>query len=171
MFAYDAIIDILEINDHDTIFEIGYGHGLGIKKILDIKNCFISGIDFSKLMYDEASKQNSKQIQQNRVKLYFGDILNFNLGENKYDKIFCINVIYFWDNLEKPFSAIRTALKKDGSFCFYMQHFDKLYLQKYANSTVFNLYSIDHVLSTLFAIGFIKAEYHYDKGYFVTCKK
>ena len=35
--AYDRLISKMDIKDSVTLFEIGYGHGLGIDKILKLK--------------------------------------------------------------------------------------------------------------------------------------
>lgn len=35
---YDVIIDKMAIEDGEELFEIGYGHGIGISKILTKKN-------------------------------------------------------------------------------------------------------------------------------------
>ena len=43
---YDRIISELEINQNDNILEIGYGHGLGVERILTKYDCFVTGIDF-----------------------------------------------------------------------------------------------------------------------------
>jgi len=170
-FAYDTLLDILEIKDQDNVFEIGYGHGIGIERILSKNNCSISGIDFSELMYKEASKRNKRHIELNNAKLYFGDFLTFKLDELRFDKIFCINVIYFWDNLEKPFLAIRNGLKNNGSFCFYMVHSNVLNKLKFAKDDIFNKYSIENVVEKLNLAGFSKIDYQYKKGYFVKCEK
>ena len=170
-FAYDTILDILEIKDQDNVFEIGYGHGIGIDRILSRNNCSISGIDFSELMYKEAAKRNKRHIELNNAKLYFGDFLTFKLDELRFDKIFCINVIYFWDNLEKPFLAIRNGLKNNGSFCFYMAHSDELNKHKFTKDDIFNKYSIENVVEKLKLVGFSKIDYQYQKGYFVKCEK
>jgi SAM-dependent methyltransferase len=170
-FAYDTLLDILEIKDQDSLFEIGYGHGIGIEKILSKNNCSISGIDFSELMHKEATKRNKRHIELNNAKLYFGDFLTFNFGELRFDKIFCINVIYFWDNLEKPFLAIRNGLKDNGSFYFYMAHSDELNKLKFTKDDIFNKYSIENVVEKLNIAGFSKVDYQYKKGYFVKCEK
>lgn len=170
-FAYNRLFDILGIKDHDNIFEIGYGHGVGIKRILSKHNCSISGIDFSELMYKEASKRNKRHIELNNAKLYFGDFLNFDFGELRFDKIYCINVIYFWDNLEKPFLTIMKGLKDNGTFCFYMAHSDELNKRKFTKDDIFNKYSIENVVNKLSLAGFSNIDYQFEKGYFVRCEK
>jgi len=170
-FAYDTLLEILEVKEQENVFEIGYGHGIGIERILSGTDCFISGIDFSELMYNEATKRNKKHIDQKAARLYYGDFLNFDLESGRFDKIFCINVIYFWDDLEKPFSKIRNGLRTNGRFCFYMAHPDELNKLKFAKDDIFNKYSIEYVVEKLQHSGFSKTDYTYKKGYFVKCEK
>jgi len=169
--AYDVIFEKLNIKDNENIFEIGYGHGIGIERILSKNNCFVSGIDFSELMYKEASKRNKKHIANNNARLYLGDFLTCKMDSGKYDKIFCINVTYFWDELEKPFSKIRAGLKDDGIFYFFMVHPDVLNNLKFTKDDIFNKYSIEKVVEKLKVSGFSNIDYEYKNGYYVMCKK
>lgn len=168
--AYEKLFSILDIKDHQKIFEIGYGHGLGIATILARHDCYVSGIDFSKLMYKQATKRNHRYITKNKVNLYFGDFLEYKMKQSFYDKVFCINVVYFWDDLLLPFSKIRNSLKKDGQFCFYMAHKNELSKLKFVTDDIFNKRTIEDVVEKLKEAGFSHVEHEYKGGYFVTCK-
>jgi len=169
-FIYDKIIEELDIKEKENIFEIGYGHGIGIAKILSKNDCYISGIDFSELMNKEASKRNEKYICNGKATLYFGDFLKYDLNKSAYDKIICINVIYFWDILEIPFTKIRDGLKENGLFYLYMDHPNDL--SKYGfNKNIFNMYTIDQVVDKLSLSGFNEINYQFEKGYYIKCKK
>jgi len=170
-FAYDKIIPELDIKQNEQILEIGYGHGLGVDKILSNYDCFVSGIDFSELMFNEATKRNRKHIDNKKLDLYFGDFLSYEILSNQYDKVFCINVIYFWDNLDVPFSKIKTGLKKGGTFCIFMAHRDNLEKLKFTKDGIFNKYSIDQVIDHLNSLGFDDITYKFNKGYLIKCKK
>ena len=169
--AYDKIIPELDIKQNDRILEVGYGHGLGISRISSGFDCYVTGIDYSELMFNEATKRNKKYIDNKRVELYFGDFLTSEIIADKYDKVFCINVIYFWDKLEVPFSKIKTGLKEGGSFCIYMVHRDKLGKKRYTTDDIFNKYSIEQVVDSLKLSGFKDISYRLDKGYVIKCKK
>jgi len=171
MQSYDKVINELAIKKNDIIFEIGYGHGLGIKNIMLNNDCYISGIDFSELMYREASRRNKNFIETNKVELNLGDFLNYKIKSDYYDKIFCINVVYFWNNLEKPFLKIRDGLKKDGIFCFSMAHRDNLNKAKYTKDNIFNKYTIEQVIDKLTLSGFKKINFHFNKVYIIKCRK
>ncbi len=168
--AYDRIINKLDIKDNENIFEIGYGHGYGVERILSKNNCFVSGIDFSELMNKEALERNNKNIDNGKAKLYYGDFLKYEIDSNLYDKIFFMNVIYFWDNLEIAFSKIRIGLKEKGNFCFYMDHPDELIKQGFTKDDIFNRYTIEQVVDKLKLSSFNEINYqYYENGYYVKC--
>jgi ubiquinone/menaquinone biosynthesis C-methylase UbiE len=170
IYFYYKIVELLEIKQNDKILEIGYGHGLGINKILKEFDCNITGVDFSNLMFDEASRRNKTFIENKKAELFFGNFLEVDLPTAYYDKVFCINVIYFWNQLEPPFLKIKSCLKKEGVFCFYMEHKDNLKKLKFTSEEIFNKYSIEEVVDALTAAGFENVEYVYDKGYLIRCR-
>lgn len=169
--VYDKIIPALAIEKNDSILEIGYGHGIGINRIASSCDCTVTGIDFSELMFREAAKRNKKHIANKKVELIHGDFLNSQIGSNKFDKIFCTNVIYFWENLNEPFAKIYDGLKDGGLFCFYMVHRDDLGKLKFTKDEIFNKYSIDQVVDGLELCGFTEINCKLDKGYFIKCRK
>jgi cyclopropane fatty-acyl-phospholipid synthase-like methyltransferase len=169
--AYDKIIPELDVKQNDSILEIGYGHGLGIDLLSSNYDCFVSGIDFSELMFREATKRNKKHIDNKKAALFYGDFLSFEVIENQYDKVFCINVVYFWDQLEVPFTRINSALKKGGTLCIYMVHRDDIKKMKFTKDGIFNKYSIDQVVDNLKISGFSDISYKFDKGYLIKCRK
>jgi ubiquinone/menaquinone biosynthesis C-methylase UbiE len=168
---YDGLLKDLNIQPHDKILEIGYGPGIGINLIAEKCNsCIIHGIDFSKLMYKRATKLNERYTDNNRVKLLLGDFLKTKIDTNNYDKIFCINVVYFWDDLQQPFERIKSFLKKGGIFCFYMAHKDFL-IRKKSPDEIFNKYSIEQITEALKQAGFVEIDSYFDKGYYIKAKK
>jgi SAM-dependent methyltransferase len=169
--SYDNLIKDLNIKANDKILEIGYGPGIGINLIAETcQSCIIHGIDFSKLMYRRATELNRKYIDDKRAKLLFGDFLTTNIGTYDYDKIFCLNVVYFWDDLQPPFEKIKSLLKKGGVFCFYMAHKDFL-IKKKSPDEIFNKYSIEEITDALKQAGFSEIDHYFDKGYYVKAKR
>lgn len=164
---YDRLIDSLDIQKYDKIFEIGYGHGIGIDKILTKNDCYVSGIDFSKLMFEQASKLNRLYIEQSTANLYLGDFLKYPFAANSFDKILCLNVVYFWDDLEIPFKKIYNGLKENGILAIYMESAEDLAKQKLKNKDVFNKYSIDEVVEKLSNTGFVSIDYSNEQGYYL----
>ena len=171
MHNYDVLLGDLCIQPGNKVLEIGYGPGIGINLIAEKCNsCTVHGIDFSNLMYKRASERNRRYIDAGKVNLFFDDFLNLRIDTTDYDRIFCINVVYFWDDLQTPFEKIRSLLKKDGVFCLYMAHKDFL-AKKNSADDIFNKYSIEQITDALKLAGFCEVNYYFDKEYYIKVKK
>jgi ubiquinone/menaquinone biosynthesis C-methylase UbiE len=167
---YKEIIGKLSPRQGEHILEIGYGPGLGIYRIASsFPGCRISGIDFSELMYHKASKRNKKFVEKGTVHLKLGDILTLQPGNDKFDKIFCVNVIYFWNDLDLAFTRIFNMLGEKGIFLIYMDHRDTIEKAKFLSD--FCKYSIEEVESKLKNAGFTDIEYTFGKGYYISAEK
>lgn len=170
--AYENILQDLKIQSNDKILEIGYGPGIGINLISRrFETCEIYGIDFSELMYKRATNRNKQFIDNNRVHLLFGDFVETDISTSGFDKIFCINVVYFWDNLQNPFERVKSLLKDDGIFCLYMAKKDDLTKFIFTKDDIFNKYSIDQISEALKSAGFREFDYYFKKGYYIKAKK
>ena len=102
--------------------------------------------------------------------LQYGDFLKIGAADDEYGKVFCLNVVYFWDELSKPFKKVYELLKTTGSFYIYMA--DKTTLnRKKAPDSVFNKYSIEQVVAALNSAGFKNVEHYAEKGYYITARK
>lgn len=174
---YNKIILELEIKQGNKILEIGYGPGIGAERILNQYDCFVSGIDFSELMYKEATKRNKKFIDSKKAEFYCGDFLSTPIHTNEFDRICCLNVVYFWDALNIPFTKIHSGLKTGGLFCMYMAHREDLNKMKFSKKEIFNKYSIEQVVDELKKSGFkainyeLETDYRFERGYFIKCRK
>jgi cyclopropane fatty-acyl-phospholipid synthase-like methyltransferase len=168
---YDKIIDTLEIKPHSKLFEIGYGPGYGFGKILSEIDCTISGIDFSELMYNEAQKRNAKFIEKGKVDLHYGNFLDSQCDFKGYDLVYCLNVVYFWEDLVLPFTKINNMLNPDGAFCFYMAGNKLLNKHNISGNGIFNKYDIEEAREALEKAGFKNITYYYDDGYFIRAEK
>ena len=168
---YDKLITDLDVKLHDKLLEIGYGPGIGIQMLANLcSTCTIHGIDFSKLMYKRATKYNKTFIDSGKVRLYYGDFLKPLVLDNEYDKVFCLNVIYFWDELKSPFEKVLSLLRKGGTFHIYMADQNTLVKMK-APDSVFNKYSIGEVVEVLEAAGFENIVHYSEKGLYIKATK
>ena len=168
---YEKLIKDLDLQPHDEVFEIGYGPGIGISMIAEAcSSCTIHGIDFSRLMFKRASKFNKNHIDEGRVKLRFGDFLKpFDLN-SQYDKMLCLNVVYFWDDLRQPLDKVISLLKTGGAFHIYMAEKNTL-IEKKAPDSVFNKYSIEQMSESLKSAGFNNVQFYADKGLYIKAIK
>ena len=168
---YERLIADLAVQPHDKMLKIGYGPGRGINTIAGrYPTCIIHGIDFSKLMYKEALSYNKTYVDAGRVQLQFGDFLTTPSLSSNYDKVFCLNVIYFWDELKTPFEKVYSLLKQEGAFHIYMADKNTLIKMKTPDS-VFNKYSVDQVTEALTGAGFATVDHYTDKGHYIKATK
>ena len=126
-FAYQSLDAHLSMSSGMRALEIGYGPGTGLRYFLTKYAIRIDGIDFSELMYRNASKTNARHIREGRANLRFGDFLDEPFEDELYDRVYFANVTYFWKDLHQPFAKISRLLKKNGKLVFYMT--DKSFLE------------------------------------------
>ena len=166
---YEKILKNLDLQPGDKLLEIGYGPGIGVNMIAKAcTSCIIHGIDFSNLMYRRARKYNKKYLDDNSMLLQYGDFLKISIAGDEYDKIFCLNVVYFWNDLHDPFKKVLSLLKAGGGFYIYMAHRDAL---RKAHDTIFNKYSIEQVVIALKSVGFADVEHYSEKGYYIKARR
>ncbi|MEP6948903.1 MAG: methyltransferase domain-containing protein [Ginsengibacter sp.] len=102
---------------NDNILEIGMGNGFFVKYILSVDETIkYTGCDFSEVMVDEAAIYNEQYIKNKQAQFHVADACNLPFNNEHFDKIFTINTVYFWDDVEKVLSEIKRVLKKKGLF-------------------------------------------------------
>jgi SAM-dependent methyltransferase len=167
--TYTKIISELELKGNESLFEIGYGPGMGIKRItVNCPSCRISGIDFSGLMYETATKENRESIGKGSVRLFQGDFLEMHTRDT-YDRVFCVNVVYFWESLGVPFSKVFSMVNPGGEFLIYMDPKENLEKIKFLSD--FSKYSVEEVENSLKQAGFTSVSHKLIKGYFIRARK
>lgn len=140
-FLYDFVLDTMQIEDHQSIMEIGFGNGKFFEKIFSkAKNLKIAGIDFSETMVKMAEKNNQAAINDESLDLWHGDCDVLPFDYNCFDKVFCINVVYFWENPTDNLMEIHRVLKPGGKFYTGLRHKDSM---KYMPFTQFGFTMYD----------------------------
>lgn len=115
--VYDFTLANMNIEENETILEIGFGNGKFFNKLFaKAGNVKIRGIDFSKDMVSMATRNNQSSVREGKLDLQLGNSDSLPFGNDSFDKVFCINVIYFWDQPEKHLSEVHRVLKPGGEF-------------------------------------------------------
>jgi ubiquinone/menaquinone biosynthesis C-methylase UbiE len=116
-FLYDFTLNAMQLKDEESILEIGFGNGKLFNQIFSkANNLKISGIDYSAEMIREANVLNKDSIQSGHLTLINGNSDAMPFSGNQFDKIFCINVIYFWNDPASHLKEICRILKPGGKF-------------------------------------------------------
>ena len=140
------------------VLEIGYGPGYGLKQYCKKYACNFDGVDFSETMFKTASRRNRIYIKKGRIRLFCADFNIWNIYEKKYDFIFLLNVIYFWDEIENKFKKIYGLLNNKGQIAIFMTSPKQMLKNKVMQNHVFNKHEIQTVVNIMEKIGFKKVD-------------
>ena len=114
---YNAVLNNIHLKQDNIILDIGFGNGYLIKKLFEQNiSIKIYGIEISNDMINKTTIKNKQNIENGKLKLSLENINKTSFGENTFDKIYTVNTIYFWNELDKSFSEIKRILKPDGMF-------------------------------------------------------
>jgi ubiquinone/menaquinone biosynthesis C-methylase UbiE len=142
---YNIVLKNISIKPTDVVLDIGFGNGYLIKKLFKENiNSKIYGIEISRDMLNKVIAKNKQKIYSGTLRLFLENINKTSFEDNLFDKIYTVNTIYFWNDLDKCFSEIKRTLKQNGIFinAFYdKKHLDKIIFSKYG----FNKYTMEEV--------------------------
>lgn len=150
----DLMMEQITLQEDDHVLEIGFGTGKLINEMArQAHRGWVEGIDISSTMVDLAKKRNRHYIAAGRVKLVSGDFDQMEYRNNKFDKVYSANTIYFWPDVKSTFGKIQRVLKARGKFVVGFE--DRTQLEKRSlNSSVFCLYDENDVAQLLKDAGF-----------------
>jgi SAM-dependent methyltransferase len=156
---YDELDSLLRLNKDDIVLEIGYGLGKGIYDYAKKFDCTFHGIDFSRLMYSKARKLNHENIKRGKVVLHCADFDNYSFENDSFHCIYFLNVIYFWDEIQRRLKKIFSILKQNGKVIIFMADAECFKdIEEPAGETIFYRHSIDDVIKEMGEIGFKSIE-------------
>jgi ubiquinone/menaquinone biosynthesis C-methylase UbiE len=116
---YRLTFDAMQLQDSERVLEIGFGNGKFFAELnARADNMQISGIDLSHEMVTEAVKNNIDLFERGNLKLSVGDSNDLPFPDNSFNKVYCINVIYFWELPEIHLNEIHRVLMPGGQVYF-----------------------------------------------------
>jgi len=148
-------VDLLALEPRYSVLEIGCGPGLALKGSAAIlTEGRVVGIDHSEVMVRQARTRMKAEIETGRVQVRRGCIDDIvNAGET-YDRVFSLNVVQFFPDLNKAFRQMRACLKKGGMAA-------TTYQPRSKNATRDNaLQMAEKVEAAMTAAGFERIERH-----------
>ena len=114
----------------------------------------VYGIDLSPPMVRLAGKRNTRAVTEGKAVLGAGDAAALPFEQGTFDKVFAVNVLYFWAQPLTPLAEIGRTMKK-GGLCalFFLQKEDLVKLQ-WARTEVFAKYEACDALDFMKTAGF-----------------
>ncbi len=147
-------IEELQVASGDKILEIGMGNGFFIKEIVfSADSVEYFGCDFSETMISEASKINKQLIANGSVHLHLAAAEALPFDNEIFDKVFTVNTIYFWEDIEATFNELKRVLKPGGKLLISIR--PESSMQKYPFTNYgFRLFSSESLTDLLEQHGF-----------------
>lgn len=144
-----AAIDSLDLQNNETVLEIGHGNGGHIAQLLSkAENLHYFGADISPTIIAEARKINQDFITKGKVHFQLTDGITLPFDDYRFDKIFTVNTIYFWTNPSEYLNEIKRILKPKGTFSIGFA--DKTFMQNLPFTPYgFTLYEVETVKELL----------------------
>jgi ubiquinone/menaquinone biosynthesis C-methylase UbiE len=97
------------------VLEIGFGNGHLLPDLLRHSDGLeYMGIDISQVMVDEARRFNAAQVASGQAEFHLASAEDIPSDAARFDRVFAVNVIYFWADPLKPLQEIRRVLRPDG---------------------------------------------------------
>jgi len=112
---YKHTLSSLKIEDNDTLLEIGMANGYFIKKVLShAKGLKYHGCDYSEEMIAQAKLLNKPFTDLGQAEFHLSKAIALPYDDCKFDEVFTVNTLYFWEDPIRILSEIRRVLKSRG---------------------------------------------------------
>ncbi len=128
-------IEAIQISENDRILELGPGNAAHVNDIFSLnENLKYIGLEISETMVLEACFNNQVLYGEEKVDFQLYDGENIPFENERFDKIFTVNTLYFWNNPHRLLSEIYRVLSKRGFFV--LVYLDKETLDSYCEKAV-----------------------------------
>ena len=109
------VVSMLDIRPTDRVLEVGFGPGVSIQIVSEIAaDGFVAGVDHSAEMVKQATRRNAKAVRSGRVALHLGSAASLPAFDARFDKVFTINSIHFWENPVECLRGLKAVMKPGG---------------------------------------------------------
>jgi SAM-dependent methyltransferase len=158
----DWVIEQLEVRDDHRVLEIGFGPGTAVRRVERLlASGRVCGIDASRTMVDQAARLNRAAIAAGKVDLRQGEAALLPYQDRSFDRIFCVNVIYFWRAPEREIGEMFRVAREGARVAIYIGDREQMLRVPMTRTGVFRLFSPDEVMQLLQGAGFVEQESHH----------
>ena len=104
------------VRPQDVILDVGCGGGRTIHKLAAVAtDGKVFGLDFADASLAVARKLNARQIEQGRVEIHEGSVLNLPFQADTFDLVTAVETHFWWTDLPAGILEIRRVLKPGGT--------------------------------------------------------
>jgi SAM-dependent methyltransferase len=145
---YRAAIDALGVGPADTVLELGFGPGEGIKVLAALApRGLVLGVDGSPEMLAQASRANRLAIAGGRVRLDFGRFDALPWPAESVDRILAVNVVYFFGAAGSEMREALRVLRPGGIMVIYATDRATMSRWKFAGLATHRHFDADELLA------------------------
>jgi SAM-dependent methyltransferase len=109
------VLEVLDLRSGQRVLEIGSGSGHALREAARrAAPGHIVGVDISELMADLARGRNHAAVARGEVEVWARDIATLDLKGATFDRIFSVNCIYFWRDVDAVLTKLASALAPGG---------------------------------------------------------
>lgn len=112
-----AVLAALAPGEDERVLEIGFGGGALLARVLaETKAGPITGVDIATLAVRSAARRFAEAVAAGRLELVQGGERSLPFTDAAFDKVCCVNVIYFWRDVPMMLGEVRRVLAAGGRF-------------------------------------------------------
>jgi arsenite methyltransferase len=146
------VVGALDLLPGERVLELGFGGGVGLGLALAHEPAIeLSGVDPSREMLARCQRRFG-----NRARLVLGTVEALPFAAGAFDKVFGVNVSYFWPDLEAALGEIRRVLSPGGLFVLGIRPPETLRRFSF-DAAGHRVWSADQYVQALTAAGFVGA--------------
>jgi len=113
---YAETIRRLALASSDSVLDIGCGNGYVLNMMAREHDGTFTGIDLSASMIQAAVHRNRLFVNNGKMKFVCQDLRDLSFADGFFSKVYTINTVYFWDDLESVMAEVSRILKPNGVF-------------------------------------------------------
>lgn len=152
--AIEAAVAALELHGGESVADVGYGGGVGLKLLLDAvgETGRVHGVEPSRAMVERSRKEFKEDVANGRLALHQATMDTLPLTDDVLDGWISLNTIYFIDDLAPSFAGLARVLKPTGRGVLGVADPEWLASQPYAEHG-FVIRPVDDVVAALEGAG------------------
>lgn len=162
--SLDLYVDLekhIDLQGIDSVLEIGFGTGVGLKYFSAKYPWQIYGIDHSGMMLKRALSNNSIGIREGKVHLRRESIEDDRfIIKEKHDLVFGINILCFIFDLPKAIKKLYDCLKEGGNALFFLVGYEAAINQPISSKKYFIKRPEEELLGVFRQVGFRNVSLH-----------